>query len=79
MAIDIARWGVLVAALATLAGGCAPTNGASEPATWSRCPPDYHTEAYPTNPNPRKAYGCVSNSAGYLRYPGDEHEKMTPQ
>ncbi len=78
MAFNSSRWGAIVVAVATSVGG-APTNGAARPVISSLCPPDYHTEAYPTNPNPRKAYKCVSNEAGYLRRPGDEHEKMTPE
>jgi len=33
---------------------------------YSHCPRDSHTEAYPRNPHPKRAYGCKSDEAGYL-------------
>jgi hypothetical protein len=60
--------------------GCASGPSASvKPAYFALCPLDSHTEAYPNNPNPKRAYGCVSNTHGFLRYPGDERERMTPE
>ncbi len=55
---------VCVAGLASLAG-CAsyPPPGKL---VYGRCGMDHHTESYPRARDPKKAYGCKSDDAGFL-------------
>ena len=53
-------------ALAVLApiGGCSyPAPG---PLVYRHCPPNSHTESYPNNPDPQRAYACKSDDIGVL-------------
>lgn len=72
---NLLKIGALVASLAALLAGCAATP-VSGPVTYAHCPLDFHTEAFPTNPNPKRAYACRSNQSGYLS--PDERERMRP-
>jgi hypothetical protein len=67
--------GIFGAALALPLGGCAsaPVSG---PVVYRHCAGDFHTEAFPRNINPKKAYGCRSNQSGFLST--DEKERMRP-
>jgi hypothetical protein len=72
--------GALVVLLSAPLGACA-TAVPNKPITWShmsRCRLGAHTEAYPRDPRPRHAYGCVSDSVGFIRGDGDSHERMRP-
>jgi len=72
--------GALVVLLSAPLGACA-TGVATKSTTWShisRCRLGAHTEAYPRDPRPRHAYGCVSDSVGFIRGAGDSHERMRP-
>ncbi len=56
-------------------GGFASAQGAAPVGvSYSRCGIDHHTESYPKSREARKAYGCRSDSAGFLEGPaqGDE-------
>ena len=73
-------FGVLVVVLSAPLGACA-TGVATGPASWSnlpKCRMGSHTEAYPRDPRPRRAYGCVSDSLGFIRGAGDSRERMRP-
>jgi hypothetical protein len=78
MTLNLLKSGALLLFPALLAG-CAAAPERHGTMTWSRCPANFHTEAYPKNRNPRKAYACVSDTVGFLRTPGDERERMTPR
>jgi hypothetical protein len=72
--------GILIVLLSAPLGACA-TGAATGPATWShlrKCRLGAHTEAYPRDPRPRHAYGCVSDSVGFIRGAGDSRERMRP-
>ncbi|WP_158818521.1 hypothetical protein [Methylocapsa sp. S129] len=68
--------GIFGAALSLLLAGCASAPVVSGRVTYARCALDSHTEAFPRNPHPRRAYGCRSNQAGFLSR--DERERMRP-
>jgi hypothetical protein len=76
---DVAMIGTIVVAVFTALVGCASTPTQSGPITVARCPLDFHTEAFPNNPDPKRAYGCRSNQSGFLNPPSDEKERMRPQ
>jgi hypothetical protein len=67
------RLAVLIA-LSASSGGCARTD-APPHVGYSHCPRDSHSEAYPRNPDPKKAYGCKSDQAGYLEGPAQGDDK----
>jgi|HubBroStandDraft_5_1064220.scaffolds.fasta_scaffold508001_2 hypothetical protein len=72
--------GVLVVILSAPLGACA-AGVATGPTSWSnlpKCRLGAHTEAYPRDPRPRHAYGCVSDSIGFIRGAGDSREGMRP-
>jgi hypothetical protein len=69
---------VLMLALAAPLAACGSMVPTPPPATMGHCPLGYHTEAFPNNPDPRRAYQCWSDRQGYLRRPGDEDERMAP-
>jgi hypothetical protein len=79
MTLNSLKSGALLLFLALLAGCAAAPVERRGTVTLSRCPANFHTEAYPNNRNPRKAYGCVSDTVGFLRTPGDERERMRPR
>jgi hypothetical protein len=72
---NLLKVGALAGSLAVLLTGCAATP-VSGPVTYDHCPPDFHTEAFPNNPNPKRAYACRSNQSGYLS--PDYAERMRP-
>jgi hypothetical protein len=72
-----AKFGLLFASSAALVSGIVPAP-ASEWATYVHCAPDSHTEAFPTNPHPKRAYACRSNQRGFLSPPADEQRRMKP-
>jgi hypothetical protein len=59
------RFVAVLIARSALTDGCARTD-APPHVGYSHCPPDSHTEAYPRNPDPKKAFGCKSDQAGFL-------------
>jgi hypothetical protein len=76
---DFLKCGAMILALSTPLGACAWAP--ATPVAWSkpaRCPIGTHTEAYPNDPRPNHAYGCVSDSFGFIRSPGDSREVMRP-
>jgi hypothetical protein len=76
---EVVTTGAIIVAAAVALMGCASTPTISGPVTVARCPLDFHTEAFPNNPDPKRAYGCRSNQSGFLNHPGDEKERMRPQ
>ena len=57
--------GVLLVLAATLAG-CNDPYALKGPLTYERCGKDAHLESYPLAHDERHAYGCKSDTAGYL-------------
>jgi hypothetical protein len=76
---EVVITGAILIAVAETLMGCASTPTVSGPVTVARCPLDSHTEAFPNNPDPKRAYGCRSNQSGFLNPPSDEKERMRPQ
>jgi hypothetical protein len=74
----IVKSAVLILALAAPLAACGSMVPPPPPAAMGHCPLGYHTEAFPNNPDPRRAYQCWSDRQGYLRKPGDEGERMAP-
>jgi hypothetical protein len=67
---------VLSAAIA----GCASATHEVGSVTVSKCGSDSHTVAYPNDPNPKNAYACRSDDAGFFGAGGaDSHEGMNPK
>jgi hypothetical protein len=68
---------ILAAGMAALLSGsaCAPASAA---VIYAHCAGDSHTEAFPANPHPRRAYACRSNQRGFLSPPRDEPWRMRP-
>jgi hypothetical protein len=75
----VAIIGATIFAVYAVLAVCASTPTVSGPVTVARCPLDSHTEAFPNNPDPKRAYGCRSNQSGFLNPPSDERERMRPQ
>jgi hypothetical protein len=69
------KLGLVVAFLMPLATGCASPPVAG-PITYAHCPLDSHTEAFPKQPDPKRAFACRSNQSGFLSR--DQYERMTP-
>ncbi len=55
--------------LATTLAGCSPYP-LPGPLVYDRCGKDGHLESYPLAQDERHAYGCKSDSAGYLEGAG---------
>lgn len=70
--------GFLIAILSMPLPGCGSVI-ASGPVTYAHCGLDSHTEAFPNNPHPRRAYGCRSNQSGFLSPPNGPQESLRPQ
>ena len=71
--------GIAVIILSTMLAGCGSDPRIDGPAVYAYCPLNFHTVAYPNNPNPKKAYACVSDDVGYLQGGWDLNEKMVPR
>jgi hypothetical protein len=67
---------VLIAGLTALLSGCAAAPLSSGQVTYSHCALDSHTEAFPNNQNPKRAYGCRSSQKGFLVPWRDEQRNM---
>jgi hypothetical protein len=74
---EVVKTGAMVIATAVAVMGCVSTLNASGLVTNSRCKLGYHTESFPENSDPKKAYKCRSDDEGYLRGLGDE-KSMRP-
>jgi hypothetical protein len=61
-----------------LIGGCTATPiSVVGGVTYAACPANFHTIAYPNNLDPKKAYGCKSNDAGFSDSRVSEREELT--
>jgi hypothetical protein len=75
MGRKLLRSTVLAVALTAALGGCYSPEVAG-PVTRSHCARTYHDEGFPNDPNPWRAYGCKSDSSGYIRR--DNIDPLTP-
>jgi hypothetical protein len=68
-------YGAAVLVVAASLAGCGqyPPPG---PLVYGPCGHDAHTEAYPHNPDDKKAYGCKSDDDGYLESSGQGDQAM---
>jgi hypothetical protein len=64
MNLNALGYGAAVVVVASLLAGC---SGYPPPGrlVYGPCGPNAHTEAYPHNPDPNKAYGCKSDDNGF--------------
>jgi hypothetical protein len=63
--------GLIVGSLA----GCSTPIGPIGAMTTAQCPPNFHTDSFPNEPEP-KAYKCVSDEFGAPH--GNANTKITP-
>jgi hypothetical protein len=80
---NLVKAGALLVILSAGLGGCASAPSLpSTPVEMSRCRLGSHTEAYFNYykhwPRRHGYYFCLSDTAGFLRHPGDERTRMRP-